>query len=193
MPKIPLYKWPTEVSPEPPAPEAPQPDMSLEATELNVGGLKFKGVYIALLFTIVSTIGGTIWTASTLYGRLESVESDKIEKKDINPIIEQVALVEQQLQDNDISSLQGKLAQLGTNLQTIMTQQAELLAIKERVVEAEKEVTDMKATVQSAKLIVEKVDGFNKQLNDFDGKSKKLEREINDIWTAMDDLANPLQ
>ncbi len=193
MPKIPLYKWPTEASPEPPAPEAPQPDMSLEATELNVGGLKFKGVYIALLFTIVSTIGGTIWTASTLYGRLESVESDKIEKKDINPIIEQVALVEQQLQDNDISSLQGKLAQLGTNLQTIMTQQAELLAIKERVVEAEKEVTDMKATVQSAKLIVEKVDGFNKQLNDFDVKSKKLEREINDIWTAMDDLANPLQ
>ncbi len=193
MPKIPLYKWPTEASPEPPAPEAPQPDMSLEATELNVGGLKFKGVYIALLFTIVSTIGGTIWTASTLYGRLESVESDKIEKKDINPLIEQVALVEQQLQDNDISSLQGKLAQLGTNLQTIMTQQAELLAIKERVVEAEKEVTDMKATVQSAKLIVEKVDGFNKQLNDFDGKSKKLEREINDIWTAMDDLANPLQ
>ena len=193
MPKIPLYKWPTEASPEPPAPEAPQPDMSLEATELNVGGLKFKGVYIALLFTIVSTIGGTIWTASTLYGRLESVESDKIEKKDINPIIEQVALVEQQLQDNDISSLQGKLAQLGTNLQTIMTQQAELLAIKERVVEAEKEVTDMKATVQSAKLIVEKVDGFNKQLNNFDTKSKKLEREINDIWTAMDDLANPLQ
>ncbi len=193
MPKIPLYKWPTEASPEPPAPEAPQPDMSLEATELNVGGLKFKGVYIALLFTIVSTIGGTIWTASTLYGRLESVESDKIEKKDINPLIEQVALVEQQLQDNDISSLQGKLAQLGTNLQTIMTQQAELLAIKERVVEAEKEVTDMKATVQSAKLIVEKVDGFNKQLNDFDVKSKKLEREINDIWTAMDDLANPLQ
>ena len=124
---------------------------------------------------------------------MESVESDKIEKKDINPIIEQVALVEQQLKDNDISSLQGKLAQLGTNLQTIMTQQAELLAIKERVVEAEKEVTDMKATVQSAKLIVEKVDGFNKQLNNFDTKSKKLEREINDIWTAMDDLANPLQ
>ena len=193
MPKIPLYKWPTEASPEPPAPEAPQPDMSLEATELNVGGLKFKGVYIALLFTIVSTIGGTIWTASTLYGRLESVESDKIEKKDINPLIEQVALVEQQLKDNDISSLQGKLAQLGTNLQTIMTQQAELLAIKERVVEAEKEVTDMKATVQSAKLIVEKVDGFSKQLNDFDTKSKKVDREINDIWTAMDDLANPLQ
>ena len=193
MPKIPLYKWPTEAAPEPPAPEAPQPDMALEATELNVGGLKFKGVYIALLFTIVSTIGGTIWTASTLYGRLESVESDKIEKKDINPLIEQVALVEQQLQDNDISSLQGKLAQLGTNLQTIMTQQAELLAIKERVVEAEKEVTDMKATVQSAKLIVEKVDGFSKQLNDFDTKSKKVDREINDIWTAMDDLANPLQ
>ena len=193
MPKIPLYKWPTEASPEPPAPEAPQPDMSLETTELNVGGLKLKGVYIALLFTIVSTIGGTIWTASTLYGRLESVEGDKIEKKDINPLIEQVALVEQQLKDNDISSLQGKLAQLGTNLQTIMTQQAELLAIKERVVEAEKEVTDMKATVQSAKLIVEKVDGFSKQLNDFDTKSKKVDREINDIWTAMDDLANPLQ
>ena len=52
MPKIPLYKWPTEASPEPPAPEAPQPDMSLETTELNVGGLKFKGIYIAIYHMI---------------------------------------------------------------------------------------------------------------------------------------------
>ena len=99
--------------------------MALEETEINVGGVKFKGVYIAVVLGFVSTIAGTIWTASELYSRLEAVEAYEI--PDTTPLHEDIELIKQELEDNDVKSLQGKLAELGTNLKTIIEQQKEAL------------------------------------------------------------------
>ena len=52
--------------------------MSLEETEVNVGGVKFKGMHIAIVLGIISSIAGTIWTASSIYSRLEAVEAYEI-------------------------------------------------------------------------------------------------------------------
>ena len=38
--------------------------MSLEDTELTIGGTTFKGVYIAIMLSFATTIGGGIWAAS---------------------------------------------------------------------------------------------------------------------------------
>ena len=164
--------------------------MSLEETEINVGGVKFKGVYIAVVLGFVSTIGGTIWTASELYSRLEAVEAYEI--PDTTPLHEDIELIKQELEDNDVKSLQGKLAELGVNLKTIIEQQKDLLAIKERVVQAEKDLEDMRTTVAEAKLIVGKVDGFENYLKQFETKIEKVDKEIDDIWLGMDELSNPL-
>ena len=164
--------------------------MSLEETEINVGGVKFKGVYIAVVLGFVSTIGGTIWTASELYSRLEAVEAYEI--PDTAPFHEEIQLIKQELEDNDVKSLQGKLAELGTNLKTIIEQQKELLAIKERVIQAEKDVEAMRTTVAEAKLIVGKVEGFENYLKQFETKIEKVDKEIDDIWLGMDELSNPL-
>ena len=164
--------------------------MSLEETEINVGGGKFKGVYIAVVLGYVSTIGGTIWTASELYSRLEAVEAYEI--PDTTPLHEDIELIKQELEDNDVKSLQGKLAELGVNLKTIIEQQKDLLAIKERVVQAEKDVEAMRTTVAEAKLIVGKVDGFENYLKQFETKIEKVDKEIDDIWLGMDELSNPL-
>jgi hypothetical protein len=82
--------------------------MSLEDTELKIGNTSFKGVYIAILFSLATTLGGGVWTASSLYSRLEAVES--ISVPDIVPLEEKVLLIEQELKANDVSQLQGKLA-----------------------------------------------------------------------------------
>ena len=164
--------------------------MSLEETEINVGGVKFKGVYIAVVLGFVSTIGGTIWTASELYSRLEAVEAYEI--PDTAPLHEEIQLIKQELEDNDVKSLQGKLAELGTNLKTIIEQQKELLAIKERVIQAEKDVEAMRTTVAEAKLIVGKIEGFENYLKQFETKIEKVDKEIDDIWLGMDELSNPL-
>jgi len=158
--------------------------VSLAETELTIGGTSFKGVYIAILLSLATTLGGGVWTASSLYSRLEAVESQKI--PDIAPLEEKILLVEQELQANNVSQLQGKLSELGVNLVTIKDQQSSLLDIKTKVTDLEKEIETMKAQVTESKLIAEGVSGFSKRI-------KNIEREIEDLWSGMDYISNPLK
>ena len=158
--------------------------MSLEETELKIGGTSFKGVYIAILFSLATTLGGGVWTASSLYGRLEAVEAVSI--PNIAPLEEKILLIEQELSANDVSQLQGKLATLGTNLQTIIDQQEKLLLIDENVNDLEKDIESMRAIVAKAEIVTEKVTGF-------ETKIISIKREVEDLWSAMDYLSNPLK
>lgn len=169
--------------------------MSLAETELKIGGQSFKGVYIAILFSLATTLGGGVWTASSLYSRLESVELRYIpditsmEEQivgDKQELLSEVELIKQQLSDNDVSQLQAKLAALGVNLETIITQQEKLLLIDDNVDNLEKDIESMKATVTKAELVTEKVSGF-------EAKLKTINREVEDLWSAMDYLSNPLK
>lgn len=157
--------------------------MSLEDTELKIGGTTFRGVYIAILLSLATTLGTGVWTASSLYSRLQDVESRVI--PNIEPIQEQVALIEQQLSQSNISGLQGDLATLGTNLETIMERQTELLLLQERVVEVEKAVKGMEVVVERAELS----SAANQDIAD---RLAKITKEIDSIWEGMDYLANPL-
>ena len=121
--------------------------VSIEDSELKIGGQTFKGAWIAVVLAIGSTIGGGVWTASSLYSRLEAVEA--IQVPDIVPLEEKILLIEQELTANDVSKLQGKLAELGTNLVVIKDQQAGLLLIQ-------KQVTDVEKSVQKCKLLLKK-------------------------------------
>ena len=168
--------------------------MSLAETELTIGGTSFKGVYIAILLSLATTLGGGVWTASSLYSRLEAVEA--LEIPAIVPLEENIAsvesslagridLIQQELVANDVGQLQGKLAELGVNLKTIADQQSTLLLINDRVIELEKEIETMRATVAKAELMT-------KDLEDVDSKLKKIDTEIEDLWSGMDYLSNPL-
>jgi hypothetical protein len=157
--------------------------MSIEDSELKIGGQTFKGAWIAVVLAIGSTIGGGVWTASSLYSRLEAVEG--IQVPDIVPLEEKVLLIEQELTANDVSQLQGKLAELGVNLKTIAEQQEKLLSVKEEVKDLKESVIQMQTTVEKAELILDKVDKFEAQV-------KSTSREIQDLWDGMDYLSNPL-
>jgi DNA repair exonuclease SbcCD ATPase subunit len=157
--------------------------MSLEDSELKIGGQTFKGAWIMVVLAIGSTIGGGVWTASSLYSRLEAVESTVI--PDIVPLEEKVLLIEQELKANDVGQLQGKLATLGTNLVTISTQQDKLLLIKDNVSELKQSVTEMQTTVQKAEIVTKEIEDFKNDIN-------TVKREIQDIWDGMDYLSNPL-
>ena len=157
--------------------------MSLAETELTIGGTSFKGVYIAILLSLATTLGGGVWTASSLYSRLESVESQQI--PDIAPLEEKILLVEQELSANDVSQLQGKLATLGVSLKTIAEQQEKLLLIRNDVNDMKQKVAEMKATVQKAELLSADIKDFTKDVS-------VAKREIQDLWDAMDYLSNPL-
>lgn len=159
--------------------------MGIENSELKIGNQTFKGAWIAVVLAIGSTIGGGVWTASSLYSRLESVEARKI--PNVQPMQEEIQLIKQQLVDNDISQLQAKLATLGTNLETILDQQEKLLELKSELSTLEKEIEAMKGVVARAEVITADNQALEDQL-------KIVGKEINDLWMAMDDLnSNPLR
>ena len=139
--------------------------MSLEDTELKIGGTSFKGVWIAIVLGIGSTIGGGVWTASSLYSRLEAVEATQIP---------------------DVSPIQQNLATLGTRLETLLSQQEKLLELNTDVSKLSNDIEGMKGTVAKAEIIIE-------DIGDVDGKIKTLTKEVEDLWQGMDYLSNPLK
>jgi predicted nucleic acid-binding Zn-ribbon protein len=139
--------------------------MSLENTELKIGDTSFKGVWIAIVLGIGSTIGGGVWTASSLYSRLEAVEAQKIP---------------------DISPLRENLATLGTKLETLLSQQEKLLELNTDVSKLSNDIEAMKGTVAKAEIIIN-------DIGDTEVKFKTLTKEVEDLWQGMDYLSNPLK
>jgi peptidoglycan hydrolase CwlO-like protein len=139
--------------------------MSLEQTELTIGGTSFKGVWIAIVLGIGSTIGGGVWTASSLYSRLEAVEATQIP---------------------DVSPIQQNLATLGTRLETLLSQQEKLLELNTDVSKLANEIEGIKGTVAKAEVIT-------KDIGDVGKKLKTLTKEVEDLWQGMDYLSNPLK
>ena len=139
--------------------------MSLESTELKIGNTSFKGVWIAIVLGIGSTIGGGVWTASSLYSRLEAVEAQQIP---------------------DISPIRENLATLGTRLETLLGQQEKLLELNTDVSKLSNDIEAMKATVTKAEIIIN-------DIGDTEVKFKTLTKEIEDLWQGMDYLSNPLK
>jgi len=151
---------------------------------VKVDGVGFSGAQIAIVLAFISTIAGGIWTASSVYARLEAVEAYDI--PDTTVLHEDIQLIKQELDDNDISQLQAKLATIGVNLETIMSQQTKLLLLQEKMTAVEKEMEAMKGIVQRAEVSV-------KDIEKFEGKVSKMQREIQELWDGMDFLSNPLK
>jgi DNA repair exonuclease SbcCD ATPase subunit len=157
--------------------------VSLDTTELKIGKTTFKGAWIAVVFALASTIGGGVWTASSLYSRLEIVEK---KSSNVKPLVAKVTLIEQRLEDNDVSQLKGKLATLGTRLETLLGQQKNLLELKDEVATLSKDIESIKGIVTAAEVLTKDLGDTQKQL-------KSINKEIDDVWEGMDYLSNPLK
>ena len=81
-----------------------------------------------------------------------------------------------------VGSLQSRLAELGTNLDAIMAAQAELLTIRDRIATVEKTNSET----------ILKVDSKIQALDGVDARLKRIQKDVDDAWRAMDELANPL-
>ncbi len=174
--------------------------MALEDLEVNVGGTSIKGVWIAIVISFGSTIGGGIWAASQFFSQLseqsEAVvaatsqtdalttrfddlrESNTTRLQTMNV---KLSNMEQAMTAADVENLQGKLAELGANLVQIMDAQQELLDLRDRISTVEKTSSETELRVTG------KLDA----LSTIDERLKRFERDMDDLWTAID-ATNPL-
>ena len=174
--------------------------MALEDLEVNVGGTSIKGVWIAIVLTFGSTIGGGIWAASQFFSQLNEQSEAVIEAtaqaealatrfddlRDINATRLQamdvkLSNMEQAMTAADVENLQGKLSELGANLMQIMDAQKELLDIRDRIASVEKTSSESELKV-TTKL---------ESLSTLDARLKRFERDMDDLWMAID-ATNPL-
>lgn len=174
--------------------------MALEDLELNVGGTSIKGVWIAIVLTFGSTIGGGIWAASQFFAQLNEqseaviaattqaeglatrfddlreANAQRLQAMDVK-----LSNMEQAMTAADVENLQGKLAELGANLMQIMDAQQELLDIRDRISSVEKISSETEL----------RVSGKLEALQTLDDRLKRFERDMDDLWMAID-ATNPL-
>ena len=135
--------------------------MSLEDTELTIGGTKLRGVWVAIVLSIATTMAGGIWAVAEFYGRIEAVEAAVSGNGDTAE----------------------KLTVLGTNLETIMENQKQLLDLRDRIAEVENTTTANDILVKQ----------FDEKVKSIDSRFGKINREIDDLWRGLDAASNPLK
>lgn len=150
----------------------------MDNVELSVGGTKFRGVYIAILFSFATTIGGGLYGAfefinrmAVAEGNIGSIEMALVELR----AAERLTKIENDLEAVDIEQLQGKLAELRTTLLNIMEQVKKLDTVEQNSQNSINTVTRLEGQMEQ----------LRKDMN-------TLQVDMDDAWLAMDAIANPL-
>lgn len=154
--------------------------------EIKLGGFTFKGIYLAIFLPLISSIGGGVWAVSDFYNKITGLEgkvlANSAQEAQISDLSKRLLIVEQTMADSSLNELQGKLAELGTNLTTIMEAQKELLDLKDQF-------KDIDVVAKENKLLV---DSYEARIKELERIIEIHQREVDDIWKGMDALANPL-
>ena len=137
------------------------------ATEIDVGGVKFRGGKIFLIITILSSFVGVLWGGFEAYQRYLDMEA-KIESF-VSP---------------DLSGFDKKLEVLDTEFNMLQSEISIILEEVALVADVAKELkNDLKADVRRIETIVEDVEQRVKE--DSRENAKDLKDAINDIKEDM--------
>ena len=137
----------------------------MDDAELKVGGYTFKAAPLLFIAPIVSALAGGIYYSYDVVNRFIDVESGFEEVLDATSRIQ---TLEQAIQDNNVRGLAERLANISTQMTTVLEQQKTLL--------------DLRSKVERAELIT----------NGIDGKLDALQKDIDSTWDAIDALEKPL-
>jgi len=164
--------------------------MGIEDIELDVGGTKFKGIYIAILMSFATTIGGGIWAASEFVSRIDNIEASLDATinsiPNIEPLELELASIRTKIEDNDLGHLQGKLAELSTLLDNIKARQQEVLDqaanSTAKVNTMEKDWIEVR---NEYKVMADAIKSFEVKVQNF-------KKEVDDLWKGLDAASSPL-
>lgn len=135
-------------------------------TSLRIAGFNLSGWVMAAAVPVLSSISGVVYFGYDALSRFNAVEES------VEPLLGldgRVQALEQAIADNDVRGLAGALAQIQTQVATVLEQQRTLLDLRSRI--------DRSTTI---------TDGLGDRLDTY-------QTEINDLWKAFDELSsNPL-
>jgi hypothetical protein len=139
----------------------------MEDVEIKAGGFVFRGWYIAAALPVLSGLSGGIYYGYDAISRFNGLEESVTEVLDATSRIQ---AIEQTLVQNNVDGLNTQLTQISTQMTNILEQQRTLMDLRSMV--------EKSATV---------TDGIGDKLDTY-------EVEIEDLWSAFDDLVkNPIR
>ena len=144
--------------------------MAKQQTEIDIGGIKFKGGRVFLIITILSSFIGVLWGGFEAYQRYLDME------KKINSFV-----------SPDLSGFDKKLEVVNTEVDMLQSEISIILEEVSLVADVAKELkNDLKADVRRIETIVEDVEQRVKQ--DSRDNAKDLKETIDDIKESMTEL-----
>ena len=139
----------------------------MEDVEIKAGGFVFRGWYVAAALPVLSVLSGGIYYGYDAISRFNGLEESVTEVLDATSRIQ---AIEQTLVQNNVDGLNTQLTQISTQMTNILEQQRTLMDLRSMV--------EKSATV---------TDGIGDKLDTY-------EIEIEDLWSAFDDLVkNPIR
>ena len=144
--------------------------MAKQQTEIDIGGIKFKGGRVFLIITILSSFIGVLWGGFEAYQRYLDMEA-KIDSF-VSP---------------DLSGFDKKLEVVTTEVDMLQSEISIILEEVSLVADVAKELkNDLKADVRRIETIVEDVEQRVKE--DSRENAKDLKETINELKQEMADL-----
>jgi hypothetical protein len=139
----------------------------MEDVEIKAGGFVFRGWYIAAALPVLSGLSGGIYYGYDAISRFNGLEESVTEVLDATSRIQ---AIEQTLVQNNVDGLNTQLTQISTQMTNILEQQRTLM--------------DLRSMVEKSTTVT---DGIGNKLDTY-------EIEIEDLWSAFDDLVkNPIR
>ena len=149
--------------------------MAKQQTEIDIGGIKFKGGRVFLIITILSSFIGVLWGGFEAYQRYLDMEAK------INSFV-----------SPDLSGFDKKLEVVNTEVDMLQSEIAIILEEVSLVADVAKELkNDLKADVRRIETIVEDVEQRVKE--DSRENSKDLKETISELKSEMTDLEEKIQ
>ena len=144
--------------------------MAKQQTEIDIGGIKFKGGRVFLIITILSSFIGVLWGGFEAYQRYLDMEAK------INSFV-----------SPDLSGFDKKLEVVNTEVDMLQSEIAIILEEVSLVADVAKELkNDLKADVRRIETIVEDVEQRVKE--DSRENAKDLKETINELKQERTDL-----
>jgi chromosome segregation ATPase len=144
--------------------------MAKQQTEIDIGGVKFKGGRVFLIITILSSFIGVLWGGFEAYQRYLDMEAK------INSFV-----------SPDLSGFDKKLEVVNTEVDMLQSEISIILEEVSLVADVAKELkNDLKADVRRIETIVEDVEQRVKE--DSRENAKDLKETINELKQEMMDL-----
>ena len=164
--------------------------IDLESTELSVGGVKLKGIYITVVLAFASTISGGIFAAAKFMHRIDSIEErvGQIKMPDGEPVVKLIETVnyleaESKAHQTKLQEASDKMAKMELEIKELNTQ-----VVQNDVGKLQGTIATLRTSMEGVSGIAKDTQQTKERLVGIEKDMQVLKKDVDSQWSAIDTL-----